>query len=119
MKQPSIRLQPVRHVCAGATLVLSAALCALPAAAGSLEALPADPEAGRNVPDGVTEITQTREQNAVTSVRVRRGGNVYHVTPPEQIPESQSGVRAAQWEIFQFRGRSVQDSRDVPPPPPR
>lgn len=79
------------------------------------EPVPSNPDASTRVPDGVTSITQKREQNAVTSVRVQRGGNVYHVTPPEQIPHYQEGGRAATWEIFQFRGKP---RPDIPAPPP-
>ena len=35
-----------------------------------------DPYAGSLIPDGRTKITQIREQNAVTSVRVQRGDNI-------------------------------------------
>ena len=75
-----------------------------------------DPYAGSLIPDGITKITQVREQNAVTSVRVQRGDNVYHVTPPEQIPYYQEGGRAATWEIIQFRARPVDDRSAMPPP---
>jgi hypothetical protein len=61
----------------------------------------------------VTEITQKREQNAVTSVRVKRGDNVYHITPSEQVSGSDSGGRAATWEIFQFNS-SPAPSRSKP-----
>lgn len=75
-----------------------------------------DPYAGSLIPDGLTKITQIREQNAVTSVRVQRGDNVYHVTPAEQIPYYQEGGRAATWEIIQFRAKPVNDSGAMPPP---
>ncbi len=75
-----------------------------------------DPIATTRVPDGTTTYTQTREQNAVTSVQVRRGDNVYHVTPAEQIPATQGGGRAATWEIFQFKSRRSDDRRAAPPP---
>jgi len=78
-----------------------------------------DPIATTRVPDGTTIITQTREQNAVTSVQVRRGTNVYHVTPPEQIPSSEQGGRAATWEIFQFRPSRARNDRAEPPPSAR
>jgi hypothetical protein len=78
-----------------------------------------DPYAGSLIPDGRTKITQIREQNAVTSVRVKRGGNVYHVTPAEQIPSHEGGGRAAQWEIFEFRSKSTKDRASAPPPPGR
>ena len=75
-----------------------------------------DPIATTRVPDGTTTFTQTREQNAVTSVQVRRGDNVYTVTPAEQIPANLGGGRAATWEIFQFRSGSGSDSKALPPP---
>lgn len=74
-----------------------------------------DPLAGSRVLDGTTKITQTREQNAVTSVRVQRGDNVYHVTPPEQIPYYQEGGRAATWEIIQFRSTQPREGGVMPP----
>jgi hypothetical protein len=77
-----------------------------------------NPYAGSLIPDGRTKITQVREQNAVTSVRVQRGDSVYHVTPAEQIPYYQEGGRAATWEIIQFRSKPV-DDRGVMPPPNR
>ncbi len=100
---------------------LGALISAAPAAALADEPLldaasPENPIASTRVPDGTTNITQTREQNAVTSVRVQRGSNVYHVTPAEQIPYYQEGGRAATWEIFQFRSGSSSDSRSLPPP---
>ncbi len=94
-----------------------AAGIALGIAAGNAPAAgPDDPDASTRVPDGTTSITQTREQNAVTSVRVRRGDNVYHVTPAEQIPHYQEGGRAATWEIFQFRPKPAPDPKAPPPP---
>jgi hypothetical protein len=75
-----------------------------------------NPYAGSLIPDGRTKITQIREQNAVTSVRVQRGDNIYHVTPTEQIPYYQEGGRAATWEIIQFRSKPVDDRGAMPPP---
>ncbi len=75
-----------------------------------------DPLAGSRVPDGATKLTQTREQNAVTSVRVQRGDNVYHVTPAEQMPHYQEGGRAATWEIIKFRSTPAQERGAAPPP---
>ncbi|MEY3696117.1 MAG: hypothetical protein RL083_1942 [Pseudomonadota bacterium] len=75
-----------------------------------------DPYAGSLILDGRTKITQIREQNAVTSVRVQRGDNIYHVTPAEQIPYYQEGGRAATWEIIQFRAKPVDDRSAMPPP---
>lgn len=114
MKQHLLGLRQWRRVCIGAAL----SFCVTVAHSASLEPLPEDslPAAA---PDGTTQITQTREQNAVTSVRVKRGDNVYHVTPPEQIPSHEGGGRAAQWEIFEFRGKSRNDRPSAPPPPGR
>ncbi len=79
--------------------------------AGNPEKLEPLPDAGEPVtnaakPASQQEITQTREQNAVTSVRVKKGDNTYYVTPAEQVNETQAGGKAAQWEIFQFRPRN-------------
>ena len=82
----------------------------------SAENLLDNPYAGSLIPDGRTKITQIREQNAVTSVRVQRGDNIYHVTPAEQIPYYQEGGRAATWEIIQFRSKPVDDRSAMPPP---
>jgi hypothetical protein len=82
----------------------------------SAENLLDNPYAGSLIPDGRTKITQIREQNAVTSVRVQRGDNIYHVTPAEQIPYYQEGGRAATWEIIQFRSKPVDDRGAMPPP---
>jgi len=113
----------LRLLCATAALVLLAAAPAVYAAPRDdvrLEPLPDDPAVAAAVGDGTTEITQRREQNAITSVRIRRGNNIYYITPTEQIPASQSGTRAAQWEIFQFRpGRSGEVPFETAPTPPR
>ncbi len=103
---------------AGASIVLALAACAQGSAwaAAPLQPLPDDPSASMAVGDGTTEITQKREQNAVTSVRVRRGTNTYYVTPAEQIPSSEAGGRAAQWEIFQFRPGRPKEIQPAPPP---
>jgi hypothetical protein len=114
MKQNSSGLRQWHRACIGATLAASVTL----AYGVSLELLP-DDSLPATAADGTTQITQTREQNAVTSVRVKRGGNVYHVTPAEQIPSHEGGGRAAQWEIFEFRGKSAKDSPSAPPPPIR
>jgi hypothetical protein len=100
---------PIVGLLAG--LIIGATACVALAA----EPVPSSPDASTRVPDGVTSITQRREQNAVTSVRVQRGDNIYHVTPPEQVPYYQEGGRAATWEIFQFRSRP---RADIPAPPP-
>ena len=114
MKQHSSGLRQWQRACVGAALAASVTLVY----GVTLEPLPDDslPAAAA---DGTTQITQTREQNAVTSVRVKRGGNVYHVTPAEQIPSHEGGGRAAQWEIFEFRSKSTRDRPSAPPPPSR
>lgn len=110
----------LRLLCTAAAFAMAAAATAAPADEARLEPLPDDPAVAAAVADGTTEITQRREQNAITSVRIRRGNNTYYVTPTEQIPASQSGTRAAQWEIFQFRpGRSRDVPFEAPPTPPR
>lgn len=111
MKQPTTCLLHPRTAALVAGLLAGATACTALAA----EPAPSHPDASTRVPDGVTSVTQQREQNAVTSVRVQRGGNVYHVTPAEQIPYYQEGGRAATWEIFQFRGKP---RADIPAPPP-
>ena len=67
------------------------------------------------------EITQTREQNAVTSVRVREGNNTYYVKPGEQSADGRGGVRGAQWQVFEFKSKDKPNNRDngLPPPPQR
>ncbi len=118
MNQPLSYLRlpsALRMACAGALLSVASAMAAAEEPAGDA-ASPDNPVASTRVPDGTTRITQTREQNAVTSVRVQRGGNVYHVTPTEQIPYYQEGGRAATWEIFQFRSGSSSDKKALPPP---
>lgn len=117
MKQHSSGLRlwhRVCRVCIGTALTA----CVSAAQGVALEPLP-DDSLPAAAPDGTTQITQTREQNAVTSVRVKRGSNVYHVTPAEQIPAHESGMRAAQWEIFEFRSKSRSDRPAAPPPPNR
>ena len=114
MKQYSSGLRQWHRVCTGAAL----AICVTLVYGVTLEPLP-DDSLPAATPDGATRITQTREQNAVTSVRVQRGNNVYHVTPAEQIPSREGGGRAAQWEIFEFRSKSAKDSPSAPPPPSR
>lgn len=114
MELHSSGLRQWHRACIGA--VLAASITAAQGAA--LEPLPND-SLPTSAPDGTTQITQTREQNAVTSVRVKRGSNVYHVTPPEQIPSYEGGGRAAQWEIFEFRNKSRRDQPSAPPPPSR
>ncbi len=109
--RPQLRLTGVRIV-----LALAAGAHITAWTADALEPLPNDPAASAAVGDGTTEITQKREQNAVTSVRVKRGDNTYYVTPAEQIPSSVGGGRAAQWEIFQFRPGRPKDVQPAPPP---
>ena len=114
MKQHSSGLRQWHRVCVGTAL----GACIGIAHSVTLESLP-DESLPATAPDGATQITQTREQNAVTSVRVKRGNNVYHVTPAEQIPANEGGGRAAQWEIFEFRSKSAKDRPSAPPPPSR
>ena len=114
MKQHSSGFRQWHRVCVGVAFVA----CVTVVHSVSLEPLP-DDRMPAAAPDGTTQITQTREQNAVTSVRVKRGSNVYHVTPAEQIPEHEGGGRAAQWEIFEFRSKSAKDRPSAPPPPSR
>ncbi len=115
MAQPQFRssvpVPPVLRAALAAGVLALASGAAL--AAGSVLD---DPIATTRVPDGTTTYTQTREQNAVTSVQVRRGDNVYHVTPAEQIPSNLGGGRAATWEIFQFKSKRADDRRAAPPP---
>lgn len=85
LTRPSVRDLRAAGLAATFALALASGL------AVAADPLLDDPIATTRVPDGVTTITQTREQNAVTSVQVRRGGNVYHVTPAEQIPANQGG----------------------------
>jgi hypothetical protein len=120
MIQQTYGMRYLRLLCTAAALVMATAATAAPADEARLEPLPDDPAVAVAVTDGTTEITQRREQNAITSVRIRRGNNTYYITPTEQIPASQSGARAAQWEIFQFRpGRSRDVPFEAPPTPPR
>lgn len=115
MEQPTTSLlQP--HTAAPIVGLLGGLLAGVSACVAlAAEPVPSNPDASTRVPDGVTSITQRREQNAVTSVRVQRGSNVYHVTPAEQMPHYQEGGRAATWEIFQFRSKP---RADIPAPPP-
>ena len=114
MKQHSSGLRQWQRACVGAALAASVTLVY----GVTLEPLP-DDSLPAVAADGATQIIQTREQNAVTSVRVKRGNNVYHVTPAEQIPAYEGGGRAAQWEIFEFRSKSPKDRPSAPPPPSR
>ena len=109
MKPTQASLRSFRIASAGALLSV-ACQCAL--ADNPLD----DPLACVRIPDGATKLSQTREQNAITSVRVQRGDNVYHVTPREQIPYYQEGGRAATWEIIQFRSSTTQERSALPPP---
>ncbi len=94
---------------------LACALALVSGVALAADPLLDDPIATTRVPDGTTTITQTREQNAVTSVQVRRGSTVYHVTPAEQIPANQGGGRAATWEVFQFKSAPANNRQATPP----
>lgn len=122
MKQPKFSYH--RSLMLWSALLLTAISNTVVAAPPSnLEAVPdiditaEKPKAGPST----QEITPIREQNAVTSVRVKKGGNTYYVTPSEQFSASQSGGRAAQWEIFEFRSKSKNPVIDngAPPPPSR
>jgi len=108
MKPSTASLRHIRTACIGAFLSVA---CQVASADNPLD----DPLAGSRVPDGTTKFTQTREQNAVTSVRVQRGENVYHVTPREQLPYYQEGGRAATWEIIQFRSTQPREGGAMPP----
>ena len=108
MKPSKASLRHIRTACIGAFLSVA---CQVASADNPLD----DPVAGARVPDGTTKFTQTREQNAVTSVRVQRGENVYHVTPREQLPYYQEGGRAATWEIIQFRSTQPREGGAMPP----
>lgn len=90
----------------------------------ALEMLPDDGEPALTVTTPTPrakEITQTREQNAVTSVRVREGNNIYYVKPGEQAADGHGGVRGAQWQIFEFKSKDKpnRSSNGLPPPPQR
>lgn len=108
MKPSLASLRHIRTACVG---VFLSAACQIACADNPLD----DPLAGARVPDGTTKLTQTREQNAVTSVRVQRGDNVYHVIPTEQLPYYQEGGRAATWEIIQFRSTQPREGGALPP----
>lgn len=122
MKQPESSLH--RKLMLWSALLLTAiSISALAAPPSNLEAVP-DIDITAEKPKAAPtaqEITQIREQNAVTSVRVKKGSNTYYVTPSEQFSSSQSGGRAAQWEIFEFRSKSKNPVIDngAPPPPSR
>lgn len=112
-------------------LVLAAAglflLAGSACAATTKEALEMLPDSGEPAVTVTTptprgrEITQTREQNAVTSVRVREGNNTYYVKPGEQSADGHGGVRGAQWQIFEFKSKDKPNNRSngLPPPPQR
>lgn len=90
----------------------------------ALEMLPDDGEPAVTITTPTPrakEITQTREQNAVTSVRVREGNNTYYVKPGEQSADGHGGVRGAQWQIFEFKSKDKpnRSNNGLPPPPQR
>lgn len=90
----------------------------------ALEMLPDDGEPAVTVATPAPrakEITQTREQNAVTSVRVREGNNIYYVKPGEQTADGHGGVRGAQWQIFEFKSKDKpnRSNNGLPPPSQR
>lgn len=105
---------------AGLGLTLMLTVLANIAFAGSqpdnLQPLPEADVPSVKAPSPGQEITQIREQNAVTSVRVRRGDNTYYVTPSEQFSGLQTGGRAAQWQIFEFKSKKATPDRALPPP---
>lgn len=104
----------------GMALSLTISVLANIAFAGSqpdnLQPLPEADVPAVKVPSSSQEITQIREQNAVTSVRVKRGDNTYYVTPSEQFSGLQAGGRAAQWQIFEFKSKKETSNRALPPP---
>lgn len=90
----------------------------------ALEMLPDDGEPAVTVTTPTPrakEITQTREQNAVTSVRVREGNNTYYIKPGEQTADGHGGVRGAQWQIFEFKSKDKpnRSNNGLPPPSQR
>ena len=99
----------------GLALIILTSAASAGGTAGNLQALP-DAEQPTVAPMPVQEITPIREQNAVVSVRVKRGDNTYYVTPSEQFSHSQSGGRAAQWQIFEFRSGKEAAGSIAPPP---
>ena len=105
---------------AGSGLILALTFLTSNALAGSkpdnLQPLPEADIPAINTPAPAQEITQIREQNAVTSVRVKRGDNTYYVTPSEQFSDLQAGGRAAQWQIFEFKSKKNTTNNAVPPP---
>ena len=105
---------------AGSGLILALTFLTSNAFAGSkpdnLQPLPEADIPAINTPAPTQEITQIREQNAVTSVRVKRGDNTYYVTPSEQFSNLQSGGRAAQWQIFEFKSKKNTTNNALPPP---
>lgn len=115
-------MKPYASASYGARLAfmgLSLAILANGATAGgapdNLQALP-EAEQAVMAPAPVQEVTPIREQNAVVSVRVKRGDNTYYVTPSEQFSHLQSGGRAAQWQIFEFRPKKESTGSAAPPP---
>ena len=108
MKQPEFS-QHRKQLLWTALLLTSISCSVLAAPPSNLEAVP-DVDVTAEKPKtaaSAQEITQIREQNAVT--------------PSEQFSSSQSGGRAAQWEIFEFRSKSKNPVIDngAPPPPSR
>lgn len=102
--------------------MLAAASLGVAAANVTLQALPGDDEPAVRIspPSTAYDITQTREQNAVTSVRVRRGDNTYFVKPHDYAAPTESGERAAQWQIFEFNRKTKPAPalrKDAAPPP--
>ena len=105
-----------------AASMLAAASLAVAAANVTLQGLPdeEEPAVKINPPSTTYDITQTREQNAVTSVRVRRGDNTYYVKPHDYAAPTESGGRAAQWQIFEFNRKTKPAPalrKEAAPPP--
>ena len=120
--QLSLPLQ--RSVLTVASLLLLASGAQAASNKTALEMLPDDGEPAVTVTTPTPrakEITQTREQNAVTSVRVREGNNTYYVKPSEQSADGHGGVRGAQWQIFEFKSKDKpnRSNNGLPPPPQR
>lgn len=120
--QPAAALQ--RLALALASLFLLAGGAQAAGNKTALEMLPDDGEPAVTVTTPTPrakEITQTREQNAVTSVRVREGNNTYYIKPGEQTADGHGGVRGAQWQIFEFKSKDKpnRSNNGLPPPSQR
>lgn len=89
---------------------------------------------------GEQEITETRQQGRVTSIKVKAGDSTYYVKPDDTLSTAQPGDaqtpvnRAAQWQVLEFDWSRETDAKAradkeaaaqksaaaeaVPPPPP-